>query len=49
MEVKYIKLPIVKEIEVLGYRLFNSDWHYEFKKGLNLFVGENRRSASAYL
>ncbi len=42
MEVKYIKLPVIKEIEVLGYRLFNSDWHYEFKKGLNLFVGGNR-------
>jgi len=42
MKDKYIKLPIIKEIEVKGYELFKSDWKYEFKKGLNLFVGENR-------
>ena len=42
MKDKYIKLPIIKEIEVEGYELFKSDWKYEFKKGLNLFVGENR-------
>ena len=39
---KYIKLPIIKEIEVKGYELFKSDWKYEFKNGLNLFIGENR-------
>lgn len=37
----YIKLPVVKKIDVLGYGLFKDDWHYEFKKGLNLFVGGN--------
>jgi DNA repair exonuclease SbcCD ATPase subunit len=42
MENGYIKLPVVKKIEVLGYGLFRDDWHYEFKKGLNLFVGGNR-------
>lgn len=42
MKDEYIKLPIIKEIEVKGYDLFNSDWKYEFKNGLNLFVGGNR-------
>jgi len=42
MEIEYIRLPVVKKIEVLGYRLFKGDWRYEFKKGLNLFVGGNR-------
>ena len=42
MKNKYIKLPIIKEIEIKGYGLFKSDWKYEFKKGLNLFVGGNR-------
>lgn len=42
MKDKYIKLPIIKEVEVKGYELFKSDWKYEFKKGLNLFVGGNR-------
>ena len=42
MKDKYIKLPIIKEIEVKGYKLFKTDWKYKFKKGLNLFVGENR-------
>lgn len=42
MSKEYIKLPIIKEIEVKGYELFKSDWKYEFKNGLNLFVGENR-------
>ncbi len=42
MRNEYIKLPIIKEIEVKGYELFKSDWKYEFKKGLNLFVGCNR-------
>ncbi len=42
MEIEYIRLPVVKKIEVLGYGLFKDDWHYEFKKGLNLFVGGNR-------
>ena len=42
MKDEYIKLPIIKEIEVKGYDLFKSDWKYEFKNGLNLFVGGNR-------
>jgi DNA repair exonuclease SbcCD ATPase subunit len=42
MKDEFIKLPIIKEIEVKGYDLFNSDWKYEFKNGLNLFVGGNR-------
>lgn len=42
MKNKYIKLPIIKEVEVKGYGLFKSDWKYEFRKGLNLFVGGNR-------
>jgi len=42
MKDEYIKLPIIKEIEVKRYDLFNSDWKYEFKNGLNLFVGGNR-------
>ena len=42
MKDEYIKLPIIKEVEVKGYELFKSDWKYEFKKGLNLFIGENR-------
>jgi len=42
MKDEYIKLPIIKEVEVKGYELFKSDWKYEFKNGLNLFVGGNR-------
>lgn len=42
MKDEYIKLPIIKEIDVKGYDLFKSDWKYEFKNGLNLFVGGNR-------
>jgi len=42
MKDEYIKLPIIKKIEVKGYDLFKTDWKYEFKSGLNLFVGGNR-------
>jgi len=42
MKDEYIKLPIIKKIEVKGYDLFKTDWKYEFKNGLNLFIGENR-------
>jgi len=42
MENTYVKLPIVKRIEVRGYGLFKKDWEYTFKEGLNLFVGGNR-------
>ena len=43
MKDEYIKLPIIKEVMVKGYELFRSEkWKYEFKKGLNLFVGGNR-------
>ena len=38
----YIKLPIVKNIEVREYGLFKKSWEYTFKNGLNLFVGGNR-------
>lgn len=51
MKDTYIKLPIVKQIEVKGYRLFERDWEYTFKKGLNLFVGGNRlgKTTTVYL
>lgn len=39
----YIKLPIVKNIEVRGYGLFRKPLEYNFKKGLNLFIGGNRQ------
>lgn len=42
MEIEYIKLPVIKQIEILNYGLFKDNWDYEFKKGLNLFVGGNR-------
>jgi DNA repair exonuclease SbcCD ATPase subunit len=47
----YIKLPIIKEIEVKNYPLFKKDWNYEFKKGLNLFLGGNTlgKTTSIYI
>ena len=39
MEIEYIKLPVIKKIEILNYGLFKDNWDYQFKKGLNLFVG----------
>jgi hypothetical protein len=43
MKDSYIKLPIVTKIEVDGYGLFKHKLDYEFKKGLNLFIGGNRQ------
>jgi DNA repair exonuclease SbcCD ATPase subunit len=43
MKDSYIKLPIVKKIEVRGYGLFRKPLEYTFKKGLNLFIGGNRQ------
>jgi len=43
MDIAYIKLPVVTKIEVQGYGLFKEDLKYEFKKGLNLFIGGNRQ------
>jgi hypothetical protein len=43
MKDTYIKLPIVKKIEVRGYDLFRKPLEYTFKKGLNLFIGGNRQ------
>ena len=51
MHNQYIKLPIVKELEIKGYPLFKKDWKYEFKKGLNLFLGGNTlgKTTSVYI
>lgn len=51
MDDVYIKLPVAKKIEVHGYALFEKDWEYSFKKGLNLFVGGNRlgKTTTAYI
>jgi predicted ATP-dependent endonuclease of OLD family len=51
MKDEYIKLPIIKKVEVKGYKLFKSDWKYEFKKGLNLFLGGNTlgKTTSVYI
>jgi len=48
---KYIRLPIIKEIEVKNYSLFKKNWKYEFKKGLNLFLGGNTlgKTTSVYI
>ena len=43
MDIAYIKLPVVTKIEVQGYGLFKENLKYEFKKGLNLFIGGNRQ------
>lgn len=43
MDIEYIKLPIVKKIEVWNYGLFRKKLEYEFKRGLNLFIGGNRQ------
>lgn len=43
MDIAYIKLPVVTKIEVQGYGLFKEDLKYEFKEGLNLFIGGNRQ------
>lgn len=51
MHNQYVKLPIVKELEIKGYPLFKKDWKYEFKKGLNLFLGGNTlgKTTSVYI
>jgi len=51
MKDEHIKLPIIKEVEVKGYELFKSDWKYEFKKGINLFLGGNTlgKTTSVYI
>lgn len=51
MNNKYIRLPIIKEIEVKNYSLFKKNWEYEFKKGLNLFLGGNTlgKTTSVYI
>ena len=48
---KYVKLPIIKEIEVERYELYEKSWQYKFKKGLNLFIGGNRlgKTTSVYI
>lgn len=43
MDVEYIKLPVVRKIEVQNYGLFRKNLQYEFQKGLNLFIGGNRQ------
>jgi DNA repair exonuclease SbcCD ATPase subunit len=43
MDIEYIKLPVVKKIEVQNYGLFRKDLQYEFREGLNLFIGGNRQ------
>ncbi len=37
----YIKLPFLNSISVENYSLFDKDWNYQIKKGLNLFIGAN--------
>jgi len=51
MEDTYIKLPVIRKIEVKGYKLFSKDWEYTFKRGLNLFVGANMlgKTTTAYI
>ncbi len=43
MNIEYIKLPVVTKIEVVGYGLFRQNLKYEFRNGLNLFIGGNRQ------
>lgn len=38
---EYIKLPLILGIEVKNYGLFEKDWRYNLKKGLNFFLGAN--------
>lgn len=38
---KHVLIPTLKKIEVNNYSLFNSNWQYEVKSGLNLFIGVN--------
>ncbi len=51
MNNKYIRLPIIREMEVKNYSLFKKNWEYEFKKGLNLFLGGNTlgKTTSVYI
>lgn len=51
MTSNHINIPIIKEIEVKNYSLFKKDWNYEFKKGLNLFLGGNTlgKTTSVYI
>lgn len=41
----------MKEIEIKSYPLFEKDWKYEFKNGLNLFLGGNTlgKTTSVYI
>ena len=34
-------IPDLRSIEIKSYNLFNSNWKYEIKNGLNLFLGVN--------
>jgi len=43
MGVEYIKLPIIRKIEVQNYGLFRKNLQYKFQEGLNLFIGGNRQ------
>ncbi|MEQ9265038.1 MAG: AAA family ATPase [Balneolaceae bacterium] len=38
---KFVNVPEVKSIKVESYPLFNGVFEYNFKKGLNLFIGTN--------
>lgn len=48
---KYIKLPLILEIEVKHYNLFVKNWKYKFKKGINFFLGANTlgKTTSVYI
>ncbi|WP_316795214.1 hypothetical protein [Pedobacter agri] len=37
----YVKLPILKKVEIKNYSLFNSNWDYTLKAGMNIFLGTN--------
>lgn len=48
---KYIKLPLILEIEIKNYGLFTKNWNYKFKEGLNFFLGANTlgKTTSVYI
>lgn len=48
---KYIKLPLMLEIEVKNYGLFTKNWNYNLKKGFNFFLGANTlgKTTSVYI
>lgn len=37
----YVKLPVLKKVEIKNYSLFKDNWEYDLKEGMNIFLGTN--------